>query len=599
MKKLLSLFVLLVAIVTGAKADVTYKDFTAATTYEFTAENVTAAQTAGWLASGTTASTRKLTTDPFTGETVSETSYPGLNVKAGNSKKTCKIYVKGVNGITIYCVNHNASGRKVWVTATPTEGEAVSNSGEEGGNPYTVVLTLDATKEYMIEAVGGSATSATSGNDCTVFGFSVTVPDSGKEPSTFGLTSATSVTLWKGETSTITYENNAGTVAFGSSSDAVATVSAVGVITAVAEGTATITVTDPGSDAVDGAEKTVTVTVKEHKNTSTENIEAADGSSILDNSGSISSDSYTLSFDDEPMVIVGTGSFQAGSNNYKFTVDENDYTAVKVAKNGTYTLKPNAGYTITSVIAYASSNSSSTSQISSGENSLDLAARGTSGEPVAPTPFTLSTNADGEYYFTIGGSASQAIVVLKVAYTSAKQMLVTIKETGYATLYTDYAVTIPENVNAYTAKFNSDKSAVVLKKVNTTIPANTAVILNTETPGEYSFEAAEDVAAIAGNVLEGTLVDTDVEASTVYTLGLGSNGKVGMRNYTGTSLRAYSAFITKSTNDINTLNITFEDVATAVDAIAEANKAEVAPVKVIKNGKLYIGNYNVAGQQVK
>lgn len=592
---------LLVAIVSGAKADVTYKNFTAATTYEFTADNVTAAQTAGWLASGTTASSRDLTTDPFTGETVSKTAYPGLNVKAGNSSKTCKIYVKGVNGITIYCVNHKATGRKVWVTATPTEGEAVSNSGEVGGNPYTVVLTLDATKEYMIEAVGGSDDEATSGNDCTVFGFSVTVPDSGKDPSTFEITSDASVTLWKGETSTITYENNAGTVTFESSATGVATVSNAGVIEAKAEGTATITVTDPGSDAVDGAEKTVTVTVKEHKNTSTVSIAAATGSSILDNSGTISSDSKTLSFANKPMSIVGTAIFQSGSDNYKFTVDENDYAAVKVAKNGTYTLKPNAGYTITSVIAYASSNSTSTSQISSGENSLDLAARGTSGEPVAPTPFTLSTNADGEYYFTIGGDASQAIVVLKVAYTAAKQMMVTIKETGYATLYTDYAVTIPENVNAYTAKFNNDKSAVVLKKVNTTIPANTAVILNTETPATYSFVAAEDVAAISGNVLEGTLVDTAVEASTVYTLGLGSNGKVGMRNYTGTSLRAYSAFITKNTNGLESLSMEFED-ATAinnVNANDNDNANSAAPVKVIKNGKLFIGNYNVAGQQVK
>ena len=44
----------------------------------------------------------------------------------------------------------------------------------------------------------------------------------------------------------------------------------------------------------------------------------------------------------------------------------------------------------------------------------------------------------------------------------------------------------------------------------------------------------------------------------------------------------------------------FVPQGTAVEAVAEA-KAEAAPkvVKVIKNGKLYIGNYNVAGQQVK
>ena len=39
--------------------------------------------------------------------------------------------------------------------------------------------------------------------------------------------------------------------------------------------------------------------------------------------------------------------------------------------------------------------------------------------------------------------------------------------------------------------------------------------------------------------------------------------------------------------------------ATAVEAISEAKVAAPKAVKVIKNGKLYIGNYNVAGQQVK
>ena len=39
--------------------------------------------------------------------------------------------------------------------------------------------------------------------------------------------------------------------------------------------------------------------------------------------------------------------------------------------------------------------------------------------------------------------------------------------------------------------------------------------------------------------------------------------------------------------------------ATAVEAIAENAPVVAKAVKVIKNGKLYIGNYNVAGQQVK
>ena len=53
-------------------------------------------------------------------------------------------------------------------------------------------------------------------------------------------------------------------------------------------------------------------------------------------------------------------------------------------------------------------------------------------------------------------------------------------------------------------------------------------------------------------------------------------------------------------NSLNFYGFEFVPASTAVEAVAEA-KAEAAPkvVKVLKNGKLYIGNYNVAGQQVK
>ena len=48
-------------------------------------------------------------------------------------------------------------------------------------------------------------------------------------------------------------------------------------------------------------------------------------------------------------------------------------------------------------------------------------------------------------------------------------------------------------------------------------------------------------------------------------------------------------------------NITLLTVThpTAVEAVAEAKAEAPKVIKVIKNGKLYIGNYNVAGQQVK
>ena len=48
------------------------------------------------------------------------------------------------------------------------------------------------------------------------------------------------------------------------------------------------------------------------------------------------------------------------------------------------------------------------------------------------------------------------------------------------------------------------------------------------------------------------------------------------------------------------LDINFEGEATAINNVnANENAKSAAPVKVIKNGKLYIGNYNVAGARIK
>jgi len=49
----------------------------------------------------------------------------------------------------------------------------------------------------------------------------------------------------------------------------------------------------------------------------------------------------------------------------------------------------------------------------------------------------------------------------------------------------------------------------------------------------------------------------------------------------------------------NLASITIADAGTAVEAVAEAKAEKAAPVKVIGKNGIQIGNYNVAGQQVK
>lgn len=622
---LLKSFVLLIALLAGgisaSWADgVTDLSFTATKTiaaggeiWLTTSENVASANTVGWCSKNENASTNKYgnITPSLSGDISDDDpayhSISGVLVKGGNtpsnlttSKKALVFKVTNMSAITAYAATTSSSGSGYlrWYIYDTSDNSTVVDGvyGEGASSNSTCIISkdgLDPSKTYIVNIEGGYKNNTGSNQDCVLYAIKFASPDSGKNPSAFDLTSKTSVTLWKGETSAITYSDAAGTVTFESSDADVATVDADGVITAVSEGTAVITVTDPGSETVDGANKTINVTVKEHKNTTTESVAAATGkTAILDNSGTISDDTFTLSFKDYPMTIVGDQKFQVGSNNYKFTVGGTDYPAVKVSKNGTYVLKPQAGITITSVNVYASSNSNTESGISSGTNEAELAARGTSGTPVAPDAFALSKNDDGEFYFTITGSASQAIVVLEVTYDATQQMTLEIKETGYATLFTDYAVAIPEGVEAFTGKYNAETQTVQLSAVTGTIPANTAVILHTETPGTYSFVKADDVAAITNNDLLGTLEEKDVNPQSVYTLGLGgADNTVGMRLYNGTKIRPYSAYM-----EIPTATI----APTAPFLSIGFGEEGTTGIRSIDNGQLTIDNvyYDLAGRRV-
>lgn len=86
-------------------------------------------------------------------------------------------------------------------------------------------------------------------------------PSDTRAESTFALTSQASVTLEEAETSQIAVKNAAGAVSYTSNDETIATVTASGLITAVAPGKTTITIVDEGSEAVKGKALTVNVTV--------------------------------------------------------------------------------------------------------------------------------------------------------------------------------------------------------------------------------------------------------------------------------------------------------------------------------------------------
>lgn len=270
------------------------------------------------------------------------------------------------------------------------------------------------------------------------------------------------------------------------------------------------------------------------------NAEKLNQHAYLDNAGTINDgDIDVISFESYPMTIEGTN-IQAGNAQYQFTVSGNNYTGVKFAASQTYVVKPATGVTITDVKAYGSSNSSTAAGIESGANSISLAARGEKNTPVSMTPLTLTKNGEGFYFFTITGA--QSIIVLDVTYDMVENIDVTVSDAGYATLFYDNKVSIPTGVKAYTAELNG--SSITLNEVVGVIPANTGVILEAA-PGKYNFPVTTDAAPVIGtNILLGTTTETTASAigGSVYTLGKNGEGVVGLRNYTGTDIRAYCAY---------------------------------------------------------
>ena len=117
---------------------------------------------------------------------------------------------------------------------------------------------------------------------------------------------------------------------------------------------------------------------------------------------------------------------------------------------------------------------------------------------------------------------ASAWVIEEVEDITALSHDVTIGEAGYATLHLNYAVTIPEGVEAY-AVSEINEGYVSMTAVTGAIPANEAVILK-KAEGQpidatpYKFNYAESATDVETNLLEGTTIDTYI-AGPAYVLG--------------------------------------------------------------------------------
>jgi hypothetical protein len=129
--------------------------------------------------------------------------------------------------------------------------------------------------------------------------------------------------------------------------------------------------------------------------------------------------------------------------------------------------------------------------------------------------------------------------------------------------------------------------------------AGEGILFKGEPNAEVTVTGATWATALEDNSLKGsTKADGTTATKPTYCYVL--SGDTFM-NYSGESLTANKAYIQAGSNLANSLDIVFDEgEATAIENVnANDNANSAAPVKVIKNGKLYIGNYNIVGQQIK
>jgi len=221
--------------------------------------------------------------------------------------------------------------------------------------------------------------------------------------------------------------------------------------------------------------------------------------------------------------------------------------------------------------------------------------------------FTFSqSDVVGKYYVNCGGYL--------VAWTSTSDRLsspdkyarwkieevdelpVTISSVGFATFCSPVAVTIPSGVKAYTGTISGE--SLLLSEVLTTIPANTAVVLEGDA-GEYSFALTTSEAFDGANDLKGTIAAITWPASgTTYTLQetKDDSGTVGFYTTNVSSIPGFKAYLN---TDASVKGFTF-DFETAIKALEAAKN----PAKMVydMNGRRVEnptkGLYIVSGKKV-
>ena len=300
---------------------------------------------------------------------------------------------------------------------------------------------------------------------------------------------------------------------------------------------------------------------------------------------------FTIGTDFDGSSIAFTGQYPIRKNSF--------------SQNGTIKIKPSVAGTIIVKFTDTGSSASKTAVkrylVVNGEQTEYWTSRENNGDEPYDAQLNVTTDEISVPAGEVTITGSSAICVSYVKFTPAAAPTtetITIPSDGVLTYVTkndlDFS-TINGAFKAYVpTSVNEAKTSVATAEV-TSVPAGTALLLK-GAEGSYDVEIAESATAPAANLF--LVSDGNVQgADNIFAY---SKSALKFKKVASTvTIPAGKCYLTIAGVSGDALDLDFDGEATAVDAIAEADEAEAAPVKVIKNGKLYIGNFNVAGQQVK
>lgn len=169
---------------------------------------------------------------------------------------------------------------------------------------------------------------------------------------------------------------------------------------------------------------------------------------------------------------------------------------------------------------------------------------------------------------------------------------VTITAAGYATLYAPVALTIPDGVTAYVATDNGDY--LTLTEVNTTIPANTGVIL-AGAATTYNFDITTG-GSVGSNALTGT-VAAIARPDGSYILSNGTSG-VGFYKDGATTIPGFKAYLAAGGGGVKTFRFNEETAIEALESAKEAGSAKIYNLAGQRVTKAKKGIYIVGGRKV-